>query len=286
MADEGENGGVPAEELPAEAEDASVTQDQREEVLEQARAEALKVGGPEDHLLLAKDVVAGYVPGVNILNGCTLTLSEGEVVAIVGPNGAGKSTLIKTIFGLIPVRGGDVTLRASSIAGLAAHSLVERGVGYVPQSQNVFPSLTIEENLQMGAFLRPRSFAKRFDAVAGLFPLLADRRRAKAGSLSGGERQMVAMGRALMMEPSVLLLDEPTAGLSPILQEEVFQRVKEVNSTGVSVIMVEQNARRCLQICDRGYVLDQGRNAYTGSGADLLKDPNVIELYLGTLAKD
>ncbi|MBE2997282.1 ABC transporter ATP-binding protein [Nocardiopsis sp. HNM0947] len=285
MADNGENGRLPAEEVPVEVENAAVAQEQREEVLEQARAEALEVGGPEDYLLLAKDVVAGYVPGVNILNGCTLTLSEGEVVAIIGPNGAGKSTLIKTVFGLIPVREGDVTLRASSIAGLPAHSLVERGVGYVPQTQNVFPSLTIEENLQMGAFLRPRSFAERFGFVSDLFPLLADRRRAKAGSLSGGERQMVAMGRALMMDPSVLLLDEPTAGLSPIFQEDVFQRVKEVNETGVSVVMVEQNARRCLQICDRGYVLDQGRNAYSGSGADLLEDPNVIELYLGTLAK-
>ncbi|MBR8744966.1 ABC transporter ATP-binding protein [Nocardiopsis sp. MG754419] len=273
------------EEIPVEAEEAAVVQEHREEILEHASAEVLEVGGPEDYLLLAKDMVAGYVPGVNILNGCTLTLTEGEVVAIIGPNGAGKSTLVKTIFGLIPVREGSLTLRGSSIAGLQAHTLVERGVGYVPQTRNVFPSLTIEENLQMGAFLRPRSFSERFAVVAELFPLLGDRRRAKAGSLSGGERQMVAMGRALMMNPSVLLLDEPTAGLSPIYQEEVFQRVKEVNSTGVSVIMVEQNARRCLQICDRGYVLDQGRNAYTGTGRDLLKDPNVIELYLGTLAK-
>lgn len=282
-----ENGGLrpDPEELPLEAEEAVVAQEQREEVLEQARAEAVEVGGPEDYLMLAKDMVAGYVPGVNILNGCTLTLTEGEVVAIIGPNGAGKSTLIKTIFGLIPVRGGELTLRARNIAELPAHALVERGVGYVPQTQNVFPSLTIEENLQMGAFLRPQRFAERFAVVAELFPLLADRRKAKAGSLSGGERQMVAMGRALMMDPSVLLLDEPTAGLSPIYQEEVFQRVKEVNSTGVSVVMVEQNARRCLQICDRGYVLDQGRNAYSGTGADLLNDPNVIELYLGTLAK-
>ncbi|WP_285728608.1 ABC transporter ATP-binding protein [Nocardiopsis sp. ATB16-24] len=279
-----ENGSLKPEEVPVEAEEASVAQEQREEVLDQARSEAV-VGGPQDYLLLAKDLVAGYVPGVNILNGCTLTLTEGEVVAIIGPNGAGKSTLIKTIFGLIPVREGGLTLRGSSISGLPAHGLVELGVGYVPQTQNVFPSLTIEENLQMGAFLRPRTFSERFDVVAGLFPLLADRRKAKAGSLSGGERQMVAMGRALMMDPSVLLLDEPTAGLSPIYQEEVFQRVKEVNRTGVSVIMVEQNARRCLQICDRGYVLDQGRNAYTGTGADLLNDPNVIELYLGTLAK-
>lgn len=281
-----ENGGSrpEPEEVPVEAEEAAAVQEHREEVLENA-GEALDVGDPQDHLLLARDMVAGYVPGVNILNGCTLTLSEGEVVAIIGPNGAGKSTLIKTIFGLIPVREGSLTLRGSSISGLPAHALVERGVGYVPQTRNVFPSLTIEENLQMGAFLRPKSFAQRFSVVSELFPLLGERRRAKAGSLSGGERQMVAMGRALMMDPSVLLLDEPTAGLSPIYQEEVFQRVKEVNSTGVSVIMVEQNARRCLQICDRGYVLDQGRNAYTGTGRDLLNDPNVIELYLGTLAK-
>ncbi|MBB6121374.1 ABC transporter ATP-binding protein [Nocardiopsis algeriensis] len=267
------------------AESAEEIQEHREELLEQAVAEPAEAGSPGDHLLLAKELVAGYVPGVNILNGCTLTLTEGEVVAIIGPNGAGKSTLIKTVFGLIPVREGELTLRGASIKGLPAHGLVERGVGYVPQTRNVFPSLTIEENLQMGAYLRPKAFAERFAVVAELFPLLGGRRKAKAGSLSGGERQMVAMGRALMMDPSVLLLDEPTAGLSPIYQEEVFQRVKQVNEAGVSVIMVEQNARRCLQICDRGYVLDQGRNAYTGTGAELLNDPNVIELYLGTLAK-
>ncbi|MEU0487981.1 ABC transporter ATP-binding protein [Nocardiopsis sp. NPDC006139] len=274
-----------AELIPESAEEAVVAQEHREELLEQAMEESVEVGDPGDYLVLAKELVAGYVPGVNILNGCTLTLTEGEVVAIIGPNGAGKSTLIKTIFGLIPIREGGLTLRGVSIAGLPAHSLVERGVGYVPQTQNVFPSLTIEENLQMGAYLRPKAFAERFTFVAELFPLLGERRKAKAGSLSGGERQMVAMGRALMMDPSVLLLDEPTAGLSPLYQEEVFQRVKQVNEAGVSVIMVEQNARRCLQICDRGYVLDQGRNAYTGTGADLLNDPNVIELYLGTLGK-
>ncbi|WP_397222577.1 ABC transporter ATP-binding protein [Nocardiopsis lambiniae] len=274
-----------SEKPPESVEEVVVAQEHREELLEHAMEESLEVGAPEDYLVLAKELVAGYVPGVNILNGCTLTLTEGEVVAIIGPNGAGKSTLIKTIFGLIPIREGALTLRGKSISGLPAHSLVERGVGYVPQTQNVFPSLTIEENLQMGAFLRPKAFTERFAFVAELFPLLGDRRKAKAGSLSGGERQMVAMGRALMMDPSVLLLDEPTAGLSPLYQEEVFQRVKQVNEAGVSVIMVEQNARRCLQICDRGYVLDQGRNAYTGTGADLLNDPNVIELYLGTLAK-
>ncbi|RCV51674.1 ABC transporter ATP-binding protein [Marinitenerispora sediminis] len=269
--------------VPRTAEEAAAVQQAREEVLEHAAA--VEVADPDAHLLVADELVAGYVPGVNILNGCTLTLTEGEVVAIIGPNGAGKSTLIKTIFGLIPVRSGGLVLRGESIANRPAHELVSRGVGYVPQTRNVFPTLTVEENLEMGAYLRPKRFAERFAAVAELFPLLAQRRRQKAGALSGGERQMVAMGRALMMEPSVLLLDEPTAGLSPIYQDEVFQRVKQINSTGVSVIMVEQNARRCLQICDRGYVLDQGRNAYTGTGAELLHDPNVIELYLGTLAK-
>ncbi|MFC3998561.1 ABC transporter ATP-binding protein [Nocardiopsis sediminis] len=262
---------------------ASALQEAREEVLEHAHADA--IGDRSQYLLIADEVKAGYVPEVNILNGCTLTLREGEVVGIIGPNGAGKSTLIKTIFGLIQVREGDITLRGESIANHSAHELVSSGVGYVPQTQNVFPSLTVEENLEMGVFLRPKTFRDRLAAVAELFPLLEKRRKQKAGALSGGERQMVAMGRALMMEPSVLLLDEPTAGLSPIFQDEVFQRVKQINSTGVSVIMVEQNARRCLQICDRGYVLDQGRNAYTGSGRDLLDDPNVVELYLGTLAK-
>lgn len=274
---------TPAVGVPETAADAAALQKAREEVLE--KAGTAEVGDYSDYLLVADAVQAGYVPEVNILNGCTLTLGEGEVVGIIGPNGAGKSTLIKTIFGLIPVRGGSIVLRGDSIAGCTAHELVSRGVGYVPQTQNVFPTLTVEENLEMGVYLRPKSFAARFAAVAELFPLLAERRKQKTGALSGGERQMVAMGRALMMEPSVLLLDEPTAGLSPMYQDEVFQRVKQINSAGVSVIMVEQNARRCLQICDRGYVLDQGRNAYTGSGRELLHDPNVIECYLGTLAQ-
>ena len=160
-----------------------------------------------------------------------------------------------------------------------------KGVGFVPQTNNVFPSLTIEENLEMGLFQAPKRFNERFEFVTELFPALGDRRKQRAGSLSGGERQMVAMGRALMIEPSVLLLDEPSAGCRPVLQDEVFIRTQQINEAGVAVIMVEQNARRCLQICDRGYVLDQGRNAYTGTGRDLLNDPKVIELYLGTLAR-
>jgi branched-chain amino acid transport system ATP-binding protein len=240
---------------------------------------------PSDYLLIAEDLVAGYIPEVNILNGCTLTLTEGELVGIIGPNGAGKSTLLKAMFGLIHVRSGQILLRGEDITRLLANQLVSRGVGFVPQTNNVFPRLTVEENLEMGIYLRPRQFEQRFGFVADLFPLLADRRKQRAGSLSGGERQMVAMGRALMMEPSVLLLDEPSAGLSPAYQDEVFIRCKQINQTGVSIVMVEQNARRCLQICDRGYVLDQGRNAYTGTGHGLLEDPKVIELYLGTLAR-
>jgi len=235
-------------------------------------------------LLEARGIVAGYIPGVDILRGCELELGRGELVGIIGPNGAGKSTLVKALFGLVSIREGFVTLDGEDITSLEAHQLVAHGVGYVPQTANVFPSLTIEENLEMGAYLRPELFEDRFAYVADLFPLLSDRRKQRAGSLSGGERQMVAMGRALMTDPSVLLLDEPSAGLSPGNQDEVFTRVRDINETGVSIIMVEQNARRCLQICDRGYVLDQGQNAYTGTGEELLHDAKVIDLYLGTLA--
>jgi len=236
-------------------------------------------------LIRADKLIAGYFPGVNILNEADLYAHEGELVGIIGPNGAGKSTLLKALFGLVHISSGTVTLREENITNLRADQLVRRGVGFVPQNNNVFPSLTIEENMQMGAFQDPKSFTVRFDEVVDLFPTLGDRRKQRAGSLSGGERQMVAMGRALMMNPSVLLLDEPSAGLSPALQDEVFVRVREINATGVTVIIVEQNARRCLQIVDRGYVLDQGRNAYTGTGQSLANDPKVIELYLGTLAK-
>ena len=204
-------------------------------------------------LLVADRLVAGYLPGVNILNGCDITVHDGELVGIIGPNGAGKSTCLKAVFGLIPVREGTVTLRGEDIANRKAHELVERGVGYVPQNNNVFPRL-------------------------------GERAEQRAGALSGGERQMLAMGRALMMDPSVLLLDEPSAGLSPALQDEVFLRCRRINEAGVSILMVEQNASKCLQICQRAYVLDQGANAYTGTGRELLDDPKVIELYLGTLA--
>jgi branched-chain amino acid transport system ATP-binding protein len=237
-----------------------------------------------DVVVEAKNLVAGYLPGVNILNDCSLIAKQGELIGIIGPNGAGKSTLLKAIFGQVNIRSGQVFLKGEEITGLKANTLVSKGVAFVPQTNNVFPSLTIEENLEMGVFQSPKRFKERFEFVGSLFPDLVKRRNQRAGSLSGGERQMVAMGRALMLDPSVLLLDEPSAGLSPVRQDEAFIRVKEVNEAGVTVLMVEQNARRCLQICDRAYVLDQGKDAYTGTGRQLLNDPKMIELYLGNLA--
>ncbi len=236
-------------------------------------------------LMVAENVTAGYLPGVDILTGVDLTLDDGELVGIIGPNGAGKSTLIKAIFGLVDVRSGTVTLRDDDITSLAAHELVGRGVGYVPQRANVFPSLSVTDNLRMGLYLNLKAWDERVAAVSELFPLLEERAEQKAGYLSGGERQMVAIGRALMMDPSVLLLDEPSAGLAPLAQDLVFERVRQIADSGVSIIMVEQNARRCLQIADRAYVLDQGRNAHTGTGRELLHDPKVIDLYLGTLGR-
>lgn len=232
-----------------------------------------------------RQLVGGYTADVNILNGCDLTVGPGEFVGIIGPNGAGKSTLLKAVLGLLRVRSGSVWLHGEEITGTKAHELVGRGVGFVPQTRNVFPSLTVRENLEMGCYLKPSLFRERYEVVCEMFPRLRDRASQQASALSGGERQMVAMGRALMLDPSVLLLDEPSAGLSPMLQDEVFINCKHINASGVAILMVEQNARRCLQVVDRGYVLDQGQNAYTGTGRELLADPKVIGLYLGTLAR-
>lgn len=232
-----------------------------------------------------RELVAGYLPGVNILNGANFFADQGELVGIIGPNGAGKSTLLKAIFGLVKVREGDILLKGESISNLKANQLVAKGIGFVPQNNNVFPSLTIEENLQMGLFQNPKSYNERLEFVTGIFAELGKRLKQRAGSLSGGERQMVAMSRALMMDPQVLLLDEPSAGLSPVRQDEAFIRVSEINKAGVTTIMVEQNARRCLQIADRAYVLDQGKDAVVGTGRELLNDPKVIGLYLGTLGE-
>jgi branched-chain amino acid transport system ATP-binding protein len=237
------------------------------------------------NLVQIHELVAGYVPGVDILRGASIHVGHGEMVGIIGPNGAGKSTLIKAIFGLVPIRSGVMELDGADIVGTAGFDLVKMGVGYVPQVRNVFGSLSVEENLRMGVFLRPDRFAARRDQVFELFPVLADKRGDRAESLSGGQRQVLAMGRALMMEPSLMLLDEPSAGLSPAMQDEVFERIAAINGEGVSILIVEQNAHKALRICDRGYVLDQGVVAYTGTGTELLGDPKVIELYLGSLAR-
>ena len=236
-------------------------------------------------VLAVDDIVAGYVRGVDIIRGCSLSVAEGEFVGIIGPNGAGKSTLLKALFGLVPVRSGSVHLDGGDVAGLEPHDLVAKGVAYVPQTGNVFPSLTIEENLRMGLYQQRKRWTERFDKVTTMLPFLADRRRIRAGLLSGGERQMVAVGRALMTDPRVLLLDEPSAGLSPMNQSESFARAVDINAQGVTIVMVEQNAHRCLEIAHRAYVLDQGRNAHSGTGAELLRDDRVVELYLGTLSR-
>ncbi len=237
------------------------------------------------NLVQISELVAGYVPGVDILRGASIHVGHGEMVGIIGPNGAGKSTLIKAIFGLVPVRAGVMELEGRDIVGTAGFDLVKLGVGYVPQVRNVFGSLSVSENLRMGVFLRPDRFEARRDEIFDLFPVLAGKRNDRAESLSGGQRQVLAMGRALMMEPSLMLLDEPSAGLSPAMQDEVFERIDAINTEGVSILIVEQNAHKALRICDRGYVLDQGVVAYTGTGPELMHDPMVIELYLGSLAR-
>lgn len=238
----------------------------------------------DDALLRTENLVAGYVPEVDILNGVSFGVREGEIATVVGPNGAGKSTLIKTIFGLLRPRQGRVTLRGEDLTGLEPHSITRRGMSYVPQLDNVFPSLTVEENLEMGALERSRK-RERIDELYGLFPRLGERRGQAAGTMSGGERQMLAMARALMPKPQVLLLDEPSAGLAPAFVETIFEKVREINEAGVTLVMVEQNARRALGMSDRGYVLDLGQNRFQGSGRDLLDDPKVAELYLGGAAR-
>jgi ABC-type branched-subunit amino acid transport system ATPase component len=235
-------------------------------------------------LLVAEELVAGYVPEVDILNGASLSVPEGGIVTVVGPNGAGKSTLIKTIFGLLRPRSGRVKLRGDDLTGLAPHSITRRGMSYVPQLDNVFPSLSVEENLEIGSLQRSAT-RKRIAVMYELFPRLAERRGQAAGTMSGGERQMLAMARALMPSPDVLLLDEPSAGLAPAFVEQIFDQVGEINRAGVTVVMVEQNARRALSMSDRGYVLDLGQNKFEGSGREVLDDPKVAELYLGGTAR-
>ncbi|MDJ0601841.1 MAG: ABC transporter ATP-binding protein [Crocosphaera sp.] len=233
------------------------------------------------NILEVKDVYAGYVKDLNILQGINFRISLGELVAVIGPNGAGKSTLVKTIFGLLKVNQGQINFKEKNITGLKPDQIVKLGMCYVPQIQNVFATLTIEENLEMGAFISHGSIKQQKDQIYTMFPRLAERRRQKAGTLSGGERQMLAMGRALMLEPDVLLLDEPSAALSPILVNNVFEQIKAINATGKAIILVEQNAKKALMMADRAYVLENGRDRFEGTGEQLLNDPKVAQLYLG-----
>jgi ABC-type branched-subunit amino acid transport system ATPase component len=235
-------------------------------------------------ILTTEDVVAGYVAEVDILNGVTIEVAQGEIVTVVGPNGAGKSTLIKTIFGLLKPRKGSICLRGEEISGDKPHTITRRGMNYVPQLDNVFPSLTVEENLEVGSLDTSRTRAQ-IDYMYDLFPRLGERRRQAAGTMSGGERQMVAMARALMTDPQVLLLDEPSAGLAPAFVEAIFEKIADVNRAGVTIVMVEQNARRALAMSDTGYVLDVGKNAFQGPGKELLSDDKVADLYLGGSAR-
>ena len=235
-------------------------------------------------LLETRNLVAGYVPQVDILTGASISVAAGEIVTVVGPNGAGKSTLIKTIFGLLAPRSGAILLEGEEIAGQAAHEIARRGVGYVPQLENVFPSLTVEENLEV-SWLGEGAAGPQIERMYELFPRLGDRRRQAAGTMSGGERQMVAMARSLVSEPKLILLDEPSAGLAPAMVDATFEQVVRINEAGVTVVMVEQNARRALAMSTRGYVLDTGSNAFEGTGEELLGNERVAELYLGGTAR-
>ena len=234
-------------------------------------------------ILECNAVAAGYVKGLNILQGVDLVVYENEIVSIIGPNGAGKSTLLKAIMGLINISGGRFFIEGQEKTNLATHKIVNLGVGYVPQVANVFPSLTIEENLEIGSWSLKTNKKKALERIYKDFEILKDRKRDKAGNLSGGQRQILALARALITSPQILLLDEPSAGLSPVAINEVFSKVKDINESGVAILLVEQNAKRALSFSDRGYVLDQGRNAYQSSGEELLNDPRVIDLYLGKL---
>ena len=231
--------------------------------------------------LIGENMTGGYGKGPDILHDCTVAVDKGEIAVIVGPNGAGKSTAMKAVFGMLNVHTGKVMLDGEEITSLSPQARVQKGMGFVPQTQNIFTSMTVEENLEMGAFIRTDDFSDTMTQVYDLFPILKEKRHQHAGELSGGQRQQVAVGRALMTQPKVLMLDEPTAGVSPIVMDELFDRIIEVSRTGIPILMVEQNARQALEIADKGYVLVQGRNAYTGTGKDLLADEEVRKSFLG-----
>lgn len=230
---------------------------------------------------LTADAMTGGYGAADILHACTLSVDRGEIAVIVGPNGAGKSTAMKAVFGMLPLRAGRVSLDGTDITALSPQQRVRSGMGFVPQVRNVFVSMSVEENLEMGAFIRDDDFHETMEQVFALFPILRQKRRQPAGELSGGQRQQVAVGRALMTRPSLLMLDEPTAGVSPIVMDELFDKILEVAATGIAILMVEQNARQALAIADRGYVLVQGRNRFTDTGEALLADPEVRRTFLG-----
>ena len=238
-----------------------------------------------NNLLEVENVYAGYISDLNILQGINFRITAGELVAVIGPNGAGKSTLAKAIFGLLTPNQGKIRFKGKDITGLKSDQIVRRGMCYVPQISNVFPSLSVEENLEMGAFIRGGSLQQLKNHIFTMFPALANRRRQRAGTLSGGERQMLAMGRALMLEPDLLILDEPSAALSPLLVNSVFEQIQAINQNGKAIILVEQNAKKALMMADRAYVLENGRDRFEGTGNELLHDPKVGELYLGAAFK-
>lgn len=252
----------------------------------QGTAQPVKGGGkshpaPGGPFLIGDTMTGGYGKGPDILHGCTIAVEKGEIAVIVGPNGAGKSTAMKAVFGMLDVRQGHVRLDGEDITSLSPQDRVAKGMGFVPQTSNIFTSMTVEENLEMGAFIRRDDFRDTMVQVYDLFPILKEKRYQAAGELSGGQRQQVAVGRALMTQPKVLMLDEPTAGVSPIVMDELFDRIIEVARTGIPILMVEQNARQALEIADKGYVLVQGANAFTGTGKELLEDPEVRKSFLG-----
>jgi branched-chain amino acid transport system ATP-binding protein len=230
---------------------------------------------------LIGDAMTGGYGAADILHGCTIAVERGEIAVIVGPNGAGKSTAMKAVFGMLNLRGGAVRLNGEDITKLTPQARVRKGMGFVPQTSNIFTTMTVEENLEMGAFIRSDEIADTMAQVYDLFPILKQKRHQAAGELSGGQRQQVAVGRALMTQPQVLMLDEPTAGVSPIVMDELFDRIIEIARTGISILMVEQNARQALEIADKGYVLVQGANRFTDTGAALLANPDVRRSFLG-----
>jgi branched-chain amino acid transport system ATP-binding protein len=233
-----------------------------------------------DPFLIGENMTGGYGP-VDILHNCTIAVERGQIAVIVGPNGAGKSTAMKAVFGMLNLRGGRVLLDGEDITKLSPQARVRKGMGFVPQTHNIFTSMTVEENLEMGAFIRTDEIKDTMAQIYDLFPILKQKRLQAAGELSGGQRQQVAVGRALMTQPKVLMLDEPTAGVSPIVMDELFDRIIEVARTGISILMVEQNARQALDIADKGYVLVQGANRFTDTGQALLADPDVRRSFLG-----